>query len=91
MYHDLAVGHSDQGQVNSLFAWKNSMTADAGRSAIDPNPGMLCPELTFSCVLAGICKASGAEMLFHPTKIPNPDSPSSPTIPWQPDCSGMLT
>lgn len=56
------------------------MTADAGRSAIDPNPGMLCPELSFSHVLAGICKASGPEALFHLTKIPNPESPLSPTI-----------
>lgn len=44
------------------------MTANAGRSAIDPNPGMLCPQLSFSRVV-GICKASGAETLFHLTKI----------------------
>lgn len=36
-------------------------------SAIDLNPGRLCPELSFSHVV-GICKASGAEMLFHLTK-----------------------
>lgn len=45
------------------------MTAAAGRSAIDPNHGMLCPELSFSHVLVGICKASGAEMFFNLTKI----------------------
>lgn len=64
------------------------MTADAGRSAIDPNPGMLCPELSFSRVLVGIYEASGA---FSRNKNTNPDSHSTPTIPRQPDCSGMLT
>lgn len=45
------------------------MTADAGRSATDPNRGMLCPELS---PIAGICKASEAETLFHLTKIQIP-------------------
>lgn len=62
------MGHSEQGQVSSLFAWKKSMTADAGGSAIDPNPRIVYPEQSFSHVLEGICKASEAETLFHLTK-----------------------
>lgn len=45
------------------------MTANAERSAIDPNLCTLYPKLSFSHVPAGICKASEAETLFHLTKI----------------------